>query len=769
MNTMTSTLTKTSTNTKLAVATAFLAVSAAFAMIPASTTNTRFQGCRDSDAPVGATFDQSQLFVKSQTAYNSGTSTDRCYTFPTTGKTYVMEGVCKNDGFQTWQKNCAELNLGKTGVNYQCIEGACVNVLATTPSSTPWLTVSTATLSVPAVAGTNSSVTIASNASWTVSDNQDWLTVSPLTGSNNGTLGITYAANTATFVRRGVVTVVGGGITQAIEVTQAAASSTATTTTLMVSPTQVTIGAAVNSNNSASVSSNINWTVSESVSWLTVSPMSGSNNGTLTFTASQANTTASSRNGVVTVVGGGITRNITVIQSGVSSTPSSTVSLSVSPTAFSTAALAGTRSISVSSNVSWTVTDNQTWLSVLPVSGLNNGSFVVSYTANTLTTSRTGVVSVIGGGITRTISVTQNAPSSTPTAPTSTYLNATIDTNYTGLRNDHYVLAGTQKHLAGRVQLSAFGEDVELQDLALNVLSASSLANVENTFDSFTIYQDAAMIVPLASVNSSIGTVIFEDVDFVVPKNTTQYLYIGAEVNSIGTGDNGTAISNVSLNFGLKDVGTTAEGVTSHDDVLAQNLVVTENVYTKVMTAIGAQVTNVASNFPGGNLAGGEQTFFTFAVTANAGVNTDNDGDTLDLLLTSLKLQLATDAASVASVKLCRVSTGNCINLVTPSVASSPVALETAAGTGVVQLSGFSNVDDRRINSGETVQFELRGTFSGVTDKYVQGSLQDVNNSGIVWGYDVNNDNVNDVSFTDLKKMEPRWSGYPDVVGMALN
>jgi hypothetical protein len=61
----------------------------------------------------------------------------------------------------------------------------------------------------------------------------------------------------------------------------------------------------------------------------------------------------------------------------------------------------------VTANLSWSVTDNQSWLSVAPTSGANNGSFSVSAAANTGTTSRSGTVTVTGGSITRTVAVTQ--------------------------------------------------------------------------------------------------------------------------------------------------------------------------------------------------------------------------------------------------------------------------------------------------------------------------------------------------------------------------
>lgn len=93
--------------------------------------------------------------------------------------------------------------------------------------------------------------------------------------------------------------------------------------------------------------------------------------------------------------------------------------LSVSPASLSLGAGASSSPVAVTSNVSWTVADNQTWLTVAPTSGTNNGSFSVSATANTATTARSGTVTVTGGGISRPIAVTQagqGAPTGSVTA-----------------------------------------------------------------------------------------------------------------------------------------------------------------------------------------------------------------------------------------------------------------------------------------------------------------------------------------------------------------
>lgn len=135
MDTLTSTATKAVSNTKLAIATLalFVAGGAALAAAPLNSMSSAYgwSGCVDPDnvsAVYGPTnpFDQKQLFSKAVTKYNKGSKTDYCYTFPKTGNTRLMEGICNAKGsFATWQKNCAELNRTKQGSNYQCVDGAC--------------------------------------------------------------------------------------------------------------------------------------------------------------------------------------------------------------------------------------------------------------------------------------------------------------------------------------------------------------------------------------------------------------------------------------------------------------------------------------------------------------------------------------------------------------------------------------------------------------------------------------------------------------------
>ena len=171
------------------------------------------------------------------------------------------------------------------------------------------LTVSPSNRDVPYTAG-STIFSVTSNTSWTVTDDADWLTVSPSSGSNNGTLTATYQANNTIIQRVAHITVSGGGITIIVTVTQAPMGIT-----LIVDPSNQDVPNTAGST-TFSVTSNTSWTVTDDADWLTVSPSSGSNNGTLTATY-QANNTIIQRVAHITVSGGGITIIVTVTQASI--------------------------------------------------------------------------------------------------------------------------------------------------------------------------------------------------------------------------------------------------------------------------------------------------------------------------------------------------------------------------------------------------------------------------------------------------------------------
>lgn len=88
-----------------------------------------------------------------------------------------------------------------------------------------------------------------------------------------------------------------------------------------------------------------------------------------------------------------------------------TTTLSVSPSACTLLSTGSQQKISVTSNSSWIVQTDQSWLQISTASGNGNGSFIISAQANSMDNNRNATVSVISGNKTKTISVTQNGRS----------------------------------------------------------------------------------------------------------------------------------------------------------------------------------------------------------------------------------------------------------------------------------------------------------------------------------------------------------------------
>ena len=105
--------------------------------------------------------------------------------------------------------------------------------------------------------------------------------------------------------------------------------------------------------------------------------------------------------------------------------------LNVSPTTITLGSASGsTGTFNITSNTTWSITDDASWLSVAPVSGLNNAVITVTATsANTGTTPRTATVTVAGAGVAyKTVTVTQSISTSIKTLGNTTVYGSTSTT-----------------------------------------------------------------------------------------------------------------------------------------------------------------------------------------------------------------------------------------------------------------------------------------------------------------------------------------------------
>ena len=74
--------------------------------------------------------------------------------------------------------------------------------------------------------GETQTVTVTSTLAWTVTDDSDWITPTPLSGTDDGSIDVTVAANPTYEQRSGVVTVTGGDITRTLNIIQVGGDAT---------------------------------------------------------------------------------------------------------------------------------------------------------------------------------------------------------------------------------------------------------------------------------------------------------------------------------------------------------------------------------------------------------------------------------------------------------------------------------------------------------------------------------------------------------------
>jgi hypothetical protein len=265
------------------------------------------------------------------------------------------------------------------------------------------LGVSSTSVSITNEANSLATVNVTSNAIWSASSNQSWLTVSPASGTGNGTLTFTATANPTTTARMATVTVSATGVaSQTIIVTQAAG-----TAVLIVSSNTLSMIKEANGTTSINIISNTEWIVTSDQPWLIINPTSGKGNWILSFYAAE-NTTNISRTAIVTFSAtGAVSQIVTVTQAsaiGVATLEVSSTTVSIAKEEKSLA------TVEVTSNATWSASSNQTWLTINPASGTGNGKLTFTATANPTTTERTAIVTVSATGVaSQTVTIIQEA------------------------------------------------------------------------------------------------------------------------------------------------------------------------------------------------------------------------------------------------------------------------------------------------------------------------------------------------------------------------
>ena len=170
-----------------------------------------------------------------------------------------------------------------------------VLAFACTPTVIPELSLSDLAANFEATGVLEKTISVTSNVDWTVSCADAWVTVSPSSGTGNGSFKISVAAYDKFEPRYSSVTVKAGDKTATVKVNQLALVAS-----ILVNPTTLEVDAA-GGTASIDITANSPWTVTvpEDCGWVTAEQASGEGNGQVTLTIG-ASDVRTARSAVVT-------------------------------------------------------------------------------------------------------------------------------------------------------------------------------------------------------------------------------------------------------------------------------------------------------------------------------------------------------------------------------------------------------------------------------------------------------------------------------------
>ncbi|OQX83402.1 hypothetical protein B6D60_10535, partial [candidate division KSB1 bacterium 4484_87] len=247
---------------------------------------------------------------------------------------------------------------------------------------------------------------------WDVSDDQDWINISPTSGSTNfETDQVTVTvdrSNLAAGVHTGTITITSSGGTETVSVT-----ASKEVPDLLVSTTTLDFGSSVASktfNITNNGSGTLTWSVGADRSWIQVAPASGTTTtetDPVSVTVDLSSLGAGTYSGTITITSNGGTATISV------SASKEVPDLSVSVNALDFGSSETSKSFNVSNigngTLNWQVASDRSWISVSP----NSGSTTTQTDQVTVTVDRsnlgpgtfTGTITVTSNGGTETIAV----------------------------------------------------------------------------------------------------------------------------------------------------------------------------------------------------------------------------------------------------------------------------------------------------------------------------------------------------------------------------
>lgn len=332
--------------------------------------------------------------------------------------------------------------------------------------------VSAQSLTFEDVASTKS-IEVRAEDSWTLQNNNSWINVSQTSGNGISNINIGVTENEVESSRQGVVY-----ITMLDKTIQVTINQKAKVFSADVDNKSLLFTAAGGTNN-LNITSNTNWNISNCLSWIKLSQSSGKGNVDLTVTAEE-NTSADDRVGTMqlNIDGNSNYTTINIRQSGKS------ISLTPSELAFTSNASA--QNVNLTSDGTWNASTSESWMSISPTSGDGNATLKVSVTENMSVSQRSGVVSILMGGKTKTIPVTQNSKSFGLT-PMSLLFTDKSSTQSIAIETDGTWTASTNDTWIALSPTSASGNSTLMVTVTENTTNATRNGTISVTMGDKTI------------------------------------------------------------------------------------------------------------------------------------------------------------------------------------------------------------------------------------------------------------------------------------------
>jgi len=270
--------------------------------------------------------------------------------------------------------------------------------LAVTVASSCAYSLSLTAASEPASAASDS-VGLTANAGcpWTAVSNSSWITVTgAASGTGNGRISYSLAANTASSARSGSLTIAG----LAFPVTQAGVPAA----TFALGSTSASATAAGGGGTVAIVapSKTSTWKAVSNTSWIVITgAASGTGSQNVTYTVA-ANSSTAARTGTMTIAG----LTFTINQAGANCT----YQITLGSIAANTSGFTGSIAITAATGCTWTATSNVSWATIKSgASGNGSGTVTYAIARNTTGRTETGTLTVAGYTVTITVGVTGSA------------------------------------------------------------------------------------------------------------------------------------------------------------------------------------------------------------------------------------------------------------------------------------------------------------------------------------------------------------------------